>query len=120
MNSAWCVRLCFFMAANCGSNAFQIAQSVCVNTCVSGISQDHGTFDLQTHDRGHSRIKKILHAEEHILERIEEEPHIITCRFAAEVGVSQFVVHRTLKEQGHIHIMFKKCEVSSPLIVHVV
>ena len=54
--------------------------------------QDHGTFELQTHDRGHSRTERILQAEEQILERVEEEPHIITRRLAAEVGVSQFVV----------------------------
>ena len=34
------------------------------------------------------------------MERVEEEPHISTRRLAAEVGVSQFVVHRTLKEQA--------------------
>ena len=37
------------------------------------------------------RPKRILQAEEQILERVEEEPDISTRRFAAEVGVSQFV-----------------------------
>ena len=74
----------------------------------------------QSYDRGRDRIERILQAEEQILERVEEEPDISTRRLAAEVGVSQFVVHRTLKEQGHIHTMFKKCKVWSPLIVHVV
>ena len=76
--------------------------------------QDYGTFELQTHVRGHGRSERILHAEEQILERDEKELHIIPRRLAAEVGVSQFVVHRTLKKQGHIHTMFKKCKVSSP------
>ena len=40
----------------------------------------------------------LLQAEKQILERVEEEPNISTRRLAAEVGVSQFVVHRTLKE----------------------
>ena len=31
---------------------------------------------------------------------MEEEPNISTCPLAAKVGVSQFVVHHTLKEQG--------------------
>ncbi|KAJ3659980.1 hypothetical protein Zmor_011640 [Zophobas morio] len=37
-----------------------------------------------------------------------------------EFGFSQFVVHPTLKEHGHIHTMLTKCTVWSPLIVHVV
>ena len=44
--------------------------------------------------------ERIPQAEEQILEHVEEEPDIITRRLAAEVGVSQFVVHHTLKEQG--------------------
>ena len=38
--------------------------------------------------------------DEQILERIEEKLDINTRRLAAKVGVSQFVVQRTLKEQG--------------------
>ena len=46
----------------------------------------------------------MLQTEEQILERVEKEPNINTSRLAAEVGVSQFVVYRTLKEQGlHPH-----------------
>ncbi|KAJ3652052.1 hypothetical protein Zmor_018051 [Zophobas morio] len=37
-----------------------------------------------------------------------------------EIRFSQFVVHPSLKEHGHIHPMLTKCTVSSPLIVHVV
>ena len=57
----------------------------------------HGTFKPQTQDRDRDRIKKILQAEEQILERGEEEPDISTRRLAAKVGVSQFIVHCTLK-----------------------
>ena len=62
--------------------------------------QDHGTFKPQTHDRGRDRTERILQVEEQILERVEEKPHISTRRFAAEVGVSQFVVHRMMDEVG--------------------
>ena len=74
----------------------------CARTFTSVVQhlEDHGTFKLQTHDRGRDRTERILQAEEQILERVEEEPDISTRRLAAEVGVSQFVVHRTLKEQG--------------------
>ena len=73
----------------------------CARTFTSVVQhlEDHGTFKLQTHDRGRDRTERILQAEEQILERVEEEPDISTRRLAAEVGVSQFVVHRTLKEQ---------------------
>ena len=71
----------------------------CARTFTSVVQhlQDHGTFKPQTHDRGRDRTEAILKAEEQILERIEEEPDISTHRLAAEVGVLQFVVHRTLK-----------------------
>ena len=62
--------------------------------------RDNGTFKPQTHNRGRDRTERILQAEEQILERVEEEPDISTRRLAADVGVSQIVVHRTLKEQG--------------------
>ena len=63
--------------------------------------RDHNTCKPQTQqDRGHGRTERILQAEEQILERVEEESDISTRRIAAEVGVSQFVVHRTLKEQA--------------------
>ena len=45
---------------------------------------------------------RILHAEEEILEHVEEENHIITRRLAAEVGVSQFVV-RTMDKRTRPH-----------------
>ncbi|KAJ3639361.1 hypothetical protein Zmor_002723 [Zophobas morio] len=54
--------------------------------------RDRGTFKPQTHDRGRDRTER-MQAEEQILERVREEPHIITRRFAAEVRVSQCIVH---------------------------
>ena len=50
--------------------------------------------------RGRDRTERIQWVEEQILERIGEVPHISTRRLAAEAGVSQFIVHRRLKEQG--------------------
>ena len=41
-----------------------------------------------------------MQVEEQILVRVEEEPDISNRRLAAAVAVSQFVVHRTLEEQG--------------------
>ena len=102
--------------ANCGLNAFQIAQTF---TSVIQHLRDHGTVQPQTHVHDSGRI---LQAEEQILERIEEEPDISTRRLAAEVGVSQFVVHRTctLKIKAYIHTTFKKCKLWKSLIFHVV
>ncbi|RZC33179.1 hypothetical protein BDFB_013929, partial [Asbolus verrucosus] len=48
----------------------------------------------------HARTEHILNAEEHILNRVEEEPGVSTRRFAGEVGVSHFIVHHILKEKG--------------------
>ena len=55
---------------------------------------------LRDHNRGVHTTKTILQAEEQILEHVEKELDISTRRLAAEVGVSQFVVHCTIKEQG--------------------
>ena len=94
---------------------------VCANIYISGTASPRSWYlQPQTHDRGSDRTERILQPEEQILERHEEERDISTRRLAAEVGVSQFVVHRTLKEQRNIHTMFKKCKVWNPLIVHVV
>ena len=94
---------------------------VYANICISGTASSRSWYlQPQTHDRGRNRTERILQAEEQIFEHVEEEPDISTRRLAAEVGVSQLVVHRTLKEQGHIHTMFKMCKVWGLLIVHVV
>ena len=61
---------------------------------------DYGTFKPQTHDRDRDRTESIVQAKEQILERVEEEPDISTRQLAAEIGVSQIVVHPTIKEQG--------------------
>ena len=72
---------------------------VCANICISGTASARSWYlQPQTHDRGRDRTERILQAEEQILERDEEEPDTSTRRLAAEVGVSQLVVHRTLKE----------------------
>ncbi|KAJ3661519.1 hypothetical protein Zmor_005913 [Zophobas morio] len=57
--------------------------------------RDHGTFNLKL------TIVAVIRQKE-------------------EVGFSKLVVHPTLKEYGHIHIMLTKYRVWSPLIVHVV
>ena len=72
---------------NCGSSAFQIVRFRVRKHL------HHCSLKPQTHDRGRDRTERILQAEEQILEHVEEKPE-------AEVGVSQFVVHPTLKEQG--------------------
>ena len=74
--------------------------SVCANIYIIQHIRDHGTFKPQIHDPSRGKTDRILEAEEHILERGEEKPNIRTRRLTAEVSVSQFVVHRTLKEQG--------------------
>ena len=49
-------------------------------------------------NRGYNTTERILQVEEQIFERVEGEPDISTRRLAADVGVSQFIVHHTLKE----------------------
>ena len=70
---------------------------------------DYGTFKPQTQNRGSDRTKRILQAEEQILERVEEEPDISTYQFAAEIGVLQFA-----KEQGLHPYHVQKMEVLKP------
>ena len=76
---------------------FPTCHFVCIRAFTSVIQhlRDHGTFKSQTHDRGRDIIERILQVEEQILERVEEKPDISTRRLAAEVGLSQFVVHST-------------------------
>ncbi|KAJ3650360.1 hypothetical protein Zmor_022053 [Zophobas morio] len=84
---------------------------MCANICISGTASPRSWYlQPQTHNRGRDRTERILQAEEQILKHDEEEPDISTHRLAAEVGVSQSVVHRILTERGHIHSMFK-CKV---------
>ena len=74
----------------------------CARTFTSVVQhlRDQGTFKPETHDRSRDKTERILQAEEQILERVEGEPDISTRRLAAQVGVSQFVVHRILEEEG--------------------
>ena len=73
----------------------------CANIYIRGTASPRSWYlHSQTHDRGHDRTEKILQAEEQILERVEEESDIRTHRLATEGGVSQLLVHRTLKGQG--------------------
>ena len=74
--------------------------------------RDPGTFKPQTQDRGRNRSERILQAEEQILERVQEEPDISTHRLAAEIGISQFVVYRTLKEQDLYTYYVQKVQAS--------
>ena len=72
---------------------------MCTNICITGTASPRSWYlHPQTHDRDRDRTERILQAQEQILERDEEEPDTSTHRLAAEVGVSQLVVHRTLKE----------------------
>jgi hypothetical protein len=61
--------------------------------------RDFGSFDMNKRDLGRQREDRILAAEEEILHEIENQPRTSTRRLANQLGVSQFVVWRTLKEQ---------------------
>ncbi|KAJ3661191.1 hypothetical protein Zmor_005599 [Zophobas morio] len=61
---------------NCASSAFQIARFRV---------PEHSTFKPQTYDRGRDRTERVLQAEEQILERVEEEPDIRTCRLVLKL-----------------------------------
>lgn len=62
--------------------------------------RDHGSFKLQTQDRGRARTGRILNVEPQILDAVEAEPSISTRRLALRFDVSQFTIWRTLNEQG--------------------
>lgn len=62
--------------------------------------REFGSFEMNTTDIGRQRKNETLEVEEVILQEIENRPEISTRRLAAEVGVSHFLVWRTLKEQG--------------------
>jgi DNA-binding Lrp family transcriptional regulator len=54
---------------------------------------------MNKRDLGRQEEDRILAAEEEILHEIENQPRTSTRRLANQLGVSQFVVWRTLKEQ---------------------
>lgn len=62
--------------------------------------RDHGKFESVNADRGRTRTQRTLAAEEEILEAVENRPQLSCRRLGLEIGVSSFVVWRTLKEQG--------------------
>ena len=61
--------------------------------------RDHGRFQPVAVDRGRTRSQRTLNAEPQILDAVEENPGTSIRRLSAQIGVSTFVVWRTLKEQ---------------------
>ena len=62
--------------------------------------RDNGEYRPQMTDRGRQRTGRTLAAEPEILNMVEENPSISVRRLSYRVGVSPFVVWRTLREQG--------------------
>ncbi|KAJ3665938.1 hypothetical protein Zmor_001402 [Zophobas morio] len=62
--------------------------------------RDNGEYRPQMTDRGRQRTGRTLAAELEILNMVEENPSISVRRLSYRVGVSPFVVWRTLREQG--------------------
>lgn len=71
-------------------------------TFVSAVQhlRDHGHFQPMAVDRGRTRSQRTLNAEPRILDSVEENPGVSIRRLSAQIGVSEFVVWRTLNEQG--------------------
>jgi hypothetical protein len=61
--------------------------------------RDFGRFEMNKLDRGRQR-DRILVAEEGVLYKIENQSQTSPGHLANHLEVSQFVVWRTLKEQG--------------------
>jgi hypothetical protein len=61
---------------------------------------ENATFRPRSVDRGQERMLRVLDLGPQILETVEENPLTSTRKLAREFKVSQFVVCRTLKEQG--------------------
>ncbi|KAJ8962876.1 hypothetical protein NQ318_001284 [Aromia moschata] len=71
-----------------------------VRTFVSTVQRlrDYGSFAPRVHDRGRrTRSRRVMDAEEQILEAVEDDPSLSTRRLAHQVRVSQFIVWRTLR-----------------------
>ncbi|KAJ3661726.1 hypothetical protein Zmor_006113 [Zophobas morio] len=62
--------------------------------------RENGKFQPRFSDRGRERTERTLDAEEEILNVVENDPGISIRRLSYRVGVSPFVVWRTLHEQG--------------------
>ncbi|KAJ3662341.1 hypothetical protein Zmor_006695 [Zophobas morio] len=65
--------------------------------------RENGKFQPRFSDRGRERTERTLDAEEEILNVVENDPGISIRRLSYRVGVSPFVVWRTLHEQGNNH-----------------
>lgn len=74
------------------------------------------TVNYKNQDR--LRTDWVFNSEEQILERIEESPNISSQKLATEIGVSNFIVRRTVKEQGLLPMMYKRCNYYSLEIFH--
>jgi hypothetical protein len=57
---------------------------------------DHGKFDSPTHNLGRPRSNHVLEIEPEILQANEEESNLSIRRLALRIGVSTFIVYRTL------------------------
>lgn len=62
--------------------------------------RDFGKFNPNDHDRGRQRSGAVIEIEPEILDVVAEEPNISIRRLALRMGVSTFIVWRTLREQG--------------------
>lgn len=62
--------------------------------------RETGNLRPNSADRGRDRTVRVLDAEPNILNLVEENPGISVRRLSYRVGVSPFVVWRTLNEQG--------------------
>ena len=86
---------------------YQLVTVVCsVNVFDNGehLHQWYSISDIMVPTSLKLTIERILQDEEQILERVEKDPAISTRRLAAEVEVSQILVHHTLKGQDlHPH-----------------
>ncbi|KAJ3661754.1 hypothetical protein Zmor_006139 [Zophobas morio] len=69
-------------------------------TAIDQRLRENGTFTPKTADWGLERTERVLDAETEILDIVEEEPGISARRLSYRVGISMFVVWRTLHNQG--------------------
>ncbi|KAJ8954712.1 hypothetical protein NQ318_011405 [Aromia moschata] len=74
----------------------------------------YGSFAPRVHDRGRTRSRRVMDAEEQILEAVEDDPSLSTKRLAHQVRFSQFTVWRTLREQGLYPYHVQKVQALQP------
>jgi hypothetical protein len=77
-------------------------QFPCERTFVNAVQhlRDYGTFSPVNRNRGRSRSRRVLDLEPEILHAVEEETNVSCRRPALRMGVSSFIIWRTLHEQG--------------------